>query len=190
MMTRQCKTCKEIKLLDLFHKQFCKWTTKDGIKHKKKSFTNECKICNFKYHKNYHNKNRSRINETKRIIYWNDHEKTLKDKAAFRDSHRQAITEYQKNYYQENKETITIQNNEWVKNNPEKKKEASNKYSCKPEIKLKDSLKSKKAVKNLEDEYVRDIIIKRTSLIRVDIPDELVELKRAQLKVIRILRDG
>ena len=187
-MTKQCNKCKEIKEFVLFKKQFARWTTKDGVKHKKRTYK-ICKECDNKYNRDYHNKNKARINETKRIIYWNDHEKTLKDRAAFRDSHREATTEYQKKYHQENKKTIAQRNKEWVKNNPEKKRKAANKYACKPEIKIKGSLKSKKAVKNLEDRYVKDIIVKRTSLTRADISDELVEIKREQLKILRILRN-
>tara|TARA_Y100000034_G_scaffold10547_1_gene11058 strand:+ start:163 stop:732 length:570 start_codon:yes stop_codon:yes gene_type:complete len=188
-MKRRCYKCNKIKLLELFHQQFARWTTKDGIKHKTKSYTNLCKVCNYEYHKNYRNKKRSRINETKRAIYWKDHEKTLKQRANFRDTHRKATTDYAQKYYQKNKKKIYKQNKEWVKNNPEKKKEASNKYSCKPEIKLKDSLKAKKASKNLEDGYVKDTIIKRTSLTRADIPLEMVELKREHLKLTRAIKN-
>ena len=188
-MTKQCYKCNKTKSLELFHQQFARWTTKDGIKHKTKSYTNLCKICNREYHKNYHNKNISRINETRRAIYWKDHEKTLKKRADFRDSHRKATTDYANKYYQENKKKIHKQNKEWIKNNPEKRWKAINKYSNKPETKLKESIKAKKAVKNLEDWYVKDLIIKRSSLTRADISDEMVELKKEHIKLRRAIKD-
>ena len=187
-MTKQCNKCKEIKELVLFKKQFSRWTTKDGVKHKKRTYK-ICKECDNKYNRDYHNKNKARLNEQARIIYWEDHDKTLKNRAAFRDSHREATTEYQKNYYQENKETIAQQNKKWVKNNPEKKRKAANKYANKPEIKVKDSIKSKKAVKNLEDWYVKDLIVKRSSLVRADISDEMIKLKKEHIKLKRAIKD-
>ena len=188
-MKRRCYKCNKIKLLELFHQQFARWTTKDGIKHKTKSYTNLCKVCNREYHKNYHGKNISRINETRRAIYWKDHEKTLKQRANFRDTHRKATTDYAQKYYQKNKKKIYKQNKEWVKNNPEKKRKAANKYANKPEIKVKDSIKSKKAVKNLEDWYVKDLIIKRSSLVRADISDEMIKLKKEHIKLKRAIKD-
>ena len=188
-MTKQCSKCNKIKLLELFHQQLARWTTKDGIKHKTKFFTNICKTCNKEYNRNYRKKNISRLNKAQRIIYWKNHEKTLKDRAVFRDNHRQAVIDYQEKYYQENKEKMIQNTKKWVKNNPEKKKEACKKYNCKPEIKLKNSLKAKKASKNLEDDYVKDVIVKRSFLNRSDISNEMVKLKRIDLQLKRILKN-
>ena len=55
-MTKQCYKCNKTKSLELFHQQFARWTTKDGIKHKTKSYTNLCKVCKKEYDKNYHDK--------------------------------------------------------------------------------------------------------------------------------------
>ena len=59
---------------------------------------------------------------------------------------------------------------------------------------IKKSRKRKKQIKSiarnsLSDQYVKELLIRRTNLKTSDIPDDLVELKREQLKIIRILRD-
>ena len=59
---------------------------------------------------------------------------------------------------------------------------------------IKKSRKRKRQIKfiarnSLSDQYIKELLIRRTDLKTSDIPDDLVELKREQLKIIRILRD-
>ena len=46
----------------------------------------------------------------------------------------------------------------------------------------------KDGVDNLEDWYVRNLIIKRSALSAADVPQELVEAKRQEMKVKRIIK--
>ena len=48
----------------------------------------------------------------------------------------------------------------------------------------------RKDIKNLANHYIRDTISKGSSLQHKDIPNELVEIKREQLKILRLLRDN
>mgnify|MGYP003679293541 CR=1 FL=1 len=187
-MTKQCNKCKEIKELVLFKKEFAKWTTKDGVNHKKRKYI-ICKKCDNKYNRDYRKKNKARLDKQRRELYWKDHDKTLKKKAEWRDSHREYVQNYAKKWNEENKERKAKKDKEWVKNNLEKRRKVSNKYANKPEIKLKQSMKFKKASKNLEDGYVKDSFIKRTSLSRADVSDEMVKLQRKHLKLKRAIKD-
>ena len=64
----------------------------------------------------------------------------------------------------------------WKKNNPDNTKKHRNKNV-------------KKHSEELTDLYVRQILIQRTELMRKDITIEMIEIKREQLRIKRILRD-
>ena len=81
---------------------------------------------------------------------------------------------------------ITIK---WRNNNPDK----YSKYNCNhrrnKEMKIKSKIRSRTNRRNLTDSYIRDLItMQNTNLIPEDIPTNLVELWRINLKLKRALK--
>jgi len=81
----------------------------------------------------------------------------------------------------------------WESNNKEKRLEINKNFRKTDKFKkwIKPYMKTqwKNAVDNLSDYYVKHSLSKRTSLQNKDIPDELIEIKREQLKILRFLRN-
>tara|TARA_R110001592_G_scaffold316357_2_gene592760 strand:- start:4528 stop:4875 length:348 start_codon:yes stop_codon:yes gene_type:complete len=81
-------------------------------------------------------------------------------------------------YYLRNREKLLLQNKKWNKANLNKEKE-----------RLRTREISKKAKDNLEDSYIIKILIQKNSALEKlstkEIPQELIELKRKQLKLYR-----
>ena len=65
-------------------KHFSRWTTKDGVKHKKRKYS-ICKLCDNAYNRQYHKDNLEKVREISRKLYWKDHELTLKKKRKYRN---------------------------------------------------------------------------------------------------------
>ena len=80
-------------------------------------------------------------------------------------------------------------NIDWKKNNLDK----YNKYNCSyprnKVMKYKSRMRSKQYRSNMGYNYICDLIRKDTNLKLEDIPNELVEIKREQLKILRFFRD-
>ncbi len=102
-------------------------------------------------------------------------EKILAYNKAYRKANPEKILAYSKAYYKVNKEKLNDYSKEWAVNNPEKRKVSVN----------KNALKNKK---ELSDNYVKRLFIQRTSLTASDIPPELIEIKRQQLILKRLLK--
>jgi len=75
----------------------------------------------------------------------------------------------------------------WRKANPDK----YSKYNCTPRrnkaMKLKSKLRSRQHRLDMTDRYIRDILTMHTDLKLEDIPDDLVELHKANLALKREL---
>ena len=76
----------------------------------------------------------------------------------------------------------------WRKANPDK----YSKYNCTPRrnkaMKLKSKLRSRQHRLNMSERYIRDILTMHTDLNPEDIPIELVDLHRENLKLKRFLK--
>ena len=75
----------------------------------------------------------------------------------------------------------------WKEANPEK----VSKYNCSPrrnkKKKIKSKMRSRKQRHNLTDRYIRDIMTMQSDLKPEDIPNELVKVHKANLKLKRAL---
>ena len=81
-------------------------------------------------------------------------------------------------------------NIDWKKNNPDKYSKYNCSYPRNKVMKYKSRMRSKQYRSNMGYNYICDLIRKGTNLKLEDIFDEMVEIKREQLKIKRILRDG
>ena len=165
-MTKQCGKCKEIKELEYFSKS-----------------QSSCKECQSIYWKQYYEKNKVRL--TNNNIQWkkNNPEKVRitrqKEHIKNRDKY---IERWNKHYYKDVKKSRET-NNQYRKDHVEI-------------IQERDRIRGTKKRNNLTDQYVKEVLVKRTNLKTSDISDELVEigrkyieLRREHFKLIRIIKD-
>ena len=79
-------------------------------------------------------------------------------------------------------------NMKWRKANPDK----YTTYNCHPrrneEMKTKSKMRSRQHRHDMSDRYIRDLMTMHTSLKPEDIPEELVECYRVNLKLKRMLK--
>ena len=170
MTTKVCSKCKVEKDLGEFYKNSSK---KDGL-------CDRCKSCNASYMADYYAKNSEKIKarEAKRYV-----ENPEKFKA------------YQAKYIAENPEKIKARNAKYYAENPEKVKAYQAKYQAENPEKVK-AWKAKYRTKN--PEKIKAYTAKRNldlgeSLVRnwlkvPNPPQELIELKRLQLQLIREIK--
>tara|TARA_Y100000310_G_C20431111_1_gene691504 strand:+ start:365 stop:826 length:462 start_codon:yes stop_codon:yes gene_type:complete len=96
-------------------------------------------------------------------------------------------------YYQANKETINAYHKDWYENHGGR--EWAKKYDAKRT--KKDPKRSRKyidawkklQVKNITNYYVIDLLTRYDDIKKEDIPNEMIELKREQIKLIRAIRN-
>ena len=181
---KKCTKCNKTKPIKEMKKNVAKWTTKDGVKHKKRSY-GICKLCDNTYNRQYFKDNIEKRREDGRKQYWKDHEHTLKTRRAYRE--KNPPKEYMHGYYEENKEKALLNSEKWRKNNPNARKVIANRYFHKNKAQYLKMQKEK--VKTLDDSYMKQLLSKRSSLKHEDITDEMVELKRIEIKLKRALKE-
>lgn len=90
---------------------------------------------------------------------------------------RKKASDRYKRYYSHNKEKVSETQKAWVKNNLDKRRTISRKSAS-------------KYIASLREGYLVRCIISNTFLKRPDIPQDLIELKRTQLSLMRQLKLG
>jgi hypothetical protein len=101
-------------------------------------------------------------------------------------------------YREKNKDKERSDNKAWYEKNKakaqkygrEKYREKTSTEGGRAEYNAKSKGKYKRQSENLTDGYVRQVIHRRSTLKHGEIPAELVELKRVQLQIYRLIRDG
>lgn len=90
----------------------------------------------------------------------------------------------------EHPERVRLLSKKWRKEHPEYRREVKRRYyGAHPEKKREAVKRSHRRTRaNLSDGYVRSVLTEGSALRAADIPNELVELKRCQLKIHRLLR--
>lgn len=92
-----------------------------------------------------------------------------------------------KEYYMAHKREINANNKEWKKANPAKKKEADRKYY--QAHKEQYNALYRKYSRELTDSLVKKRIINHTSLKYIDVPQSMVQAKRAELQFQRLIKE-
>lgn len=191
MQTKQCNTCKLTKELTEFYKR------KDGVL----GCRSECIACEKKYAKKYRSLNKTLLKEKQRKYYYADVEKSRKQVLASYHKHRDERMAYMKKYREKNKDKLNANARadyyanydhyrakwkEYYDNNKEFISNVGKKWREKNVEKL--IAMNKKRIEELTDSYVRGQLRKR-SLIKIDIPNELIEVKRLQIKIRRLANE-
>lgn len=97
-------------------------------------------------------------------------------------------------HYKKNKEKVLSKNAIYKQANPEKVKECKSLSAKKHRHKYREQenyrkkLTERKSTKELDDRYVKKIIVKRTNLSMKDIPPELIDLQRFVTKLKRAIK--
>lgn len=166
--TKQCFTCQKRKSLNEFYKN----------KRNKGGRSGNCKACRKEYEKHYAKSNPIKIKLRKKI------------------------------YYEKYKKEIIKKTAQWVKNNPEKVRRAHRKWDRNKNNRLKKkeymkknpkvaekcrintALQKKINIKNLSDGIIKGYLCQKcngNNLNQFNIPQELIEAKRLQIQIFRLV---
>ena len=138
-----------------------------------------------KYGKEYRAKNKDRRKTVGRNYYLNNKEEFRVKGKKYRERPEIKLRNKKNSaeYYKQNKEGISLKS----KTYREKHKVGIKKYHDEWYNSRGKGL-VKEGVDNLEDLYVRNLITKRSALSGADVPQELVEAKRQEMQVKRIIK--
>jgi len=191
MQTKQCNTCKLTKELLEFYKR------KDGVLGRR----SQCIACEKVSWEKYSKNNKKKLADKRRENYHLDIEKSRKIQLASYYKHRPKRRAYAQEYRKENKERLNADARADYHANLEHYRGKCKKYHINNKDKINEKNKkwrelnadkltamNKKRVEELTDSYVKGQLLKR-SLIKIDIPKELIEVKRLQLKIWRITNE-
>lgn len=199
-----CSNCGEYKEISEFYKS----------KGSKFGYLRKCKKCIIADRKEYVNKNRDKVNSRNKGYYhtttWrkegmkkykeNNPEKIKESSDKWRKNNPEKIKERHQKWYKENKEESNLVTKEWRKNNREKVNGYSRDFRKKHKDKVLKSVKKwgkknpekvrayqRKCMvsvrKNLGDMYIRNLL----GLSKSDVTQELIETKRLQVKIKRLI---
>jgi len=184
-MEKKCNKCNVTKLLIAFKQKtnICKECANIELKiwrskNKEKSATycakyranNKEKISTMKAI--YRANNKEKIAKLDAIYYQNNKEKKIEIARAWYVNNKERAAKRKSIYYENNKEKMLAASVIWNKNN---KKKMSNK-------RLNNSL-------TLNDTYIKCVINNATNLKYSDIPKKLIEAKRIELKLNRLIKE-
>ena len=157
---KKCTKCGEVLPLHMFCKNKA---TKDKL-------NTLCKECVRKNNKAYYENNQEEINEKNKTYYKKNKEELKKWYKTYYKKNKEEIKEKNKTYYKKNKEEI----NEYKKAYRDKNKEKASEYRRERFLKLPDS-------------YIRQLL-NNQGIDKSLITPEIMELKRATIKVTRIIK--
>ena len=160
-MTKICSKCKEEKDIDEFNLDS---STKDGHRF-------WCKECISVKGKKYRQTHKKEIAE-----YFKAHkEKIAERKARYYQAHKEEICKTQARYYQAHKEEIDKVNKRYNQTHKKECSENTKQYR-------------RKAVKELKNVYIKNLIIQNTELQAKDIPSEMVDFYRTMIFIHRKIK--
>ena len=117
------------------------------------------------------------------------------DQTCYKCKEIKSLSEFYKRKSKKNgycgrcKKCDNILKNDWVKRNPEKRRSYERKRTPRmAKKKIRDRIRNRKYRKELSDQYICYLIrVSCKGLISKDIPDEMIELHRLNLKIKRQL---
>ena len=193
-MNKKCSVCKRIKSSDKFHRNRCQ---KDGFCHyckncAKTAYAKSRKISNAKWYTD----NKARISERSKELYWeNVDEQRIKSRKYYQKT-KEIQNKRSKQYYRENRDKILekskIHQKVYRAKNKKRLNERDKQYYSgnKNTILLRQKVNQKINREKLADTYVKSQIAANSILKFSDIPDDLVEAKRQQIQLKRIIIKG
>lgn len=111
-------------------------------------------------------------NARRKAWHKNNKERAMAYAKAYRIANRKQLREYQDGYRKTNRKRLVAEKEQWAKENRE--------LIYKRKAERRDML---------TDSYIREILSLRSPLSAKDIPQELIEVKRSQLKLLRLTKE-
>ncbi len=172
---KKCNKCGEVLPLHMFNK---KKDTKDKL-------APWCKECARKNNKVYRDKNKEKIRKKNKAYYKENKEEIIENNKAYREENKEEMKKKAKVYYEENKEEKREKAKAYYEENKEEMIEKGRVYYRENKEEMRE--KGRERVLKLPDYYVR-MCLKSQGIDASLITPELIELKRAILKVTRIIK--
>jgi hypothetical protein len=107
----------------------------------------------------------------------------------YREANRVKRCKAQKELYRKNRENILEYQKAYRDKNREAKNQYQREYTKNPEVKAMHKKWKEQYKNNLSDAYVRNELAHHTTLTSKDIPQSLVEVKRLQLQIKRMVEN-
>lgn len=105
-----------------------------------------------------------------------------------REKNRDAYRSHYKKSNKKNNESRTIRHREYVEKNKEKIASHRTAYQARNREKIKQQKNLLR--QSLSDGYVREIIVSAAGSLRCEIPEQLIEVKRKHLQILRKLKEA
>ena len=140
--------------------------------------------------KKWARENKEKVNKLKRKYYWKDVDKKRLQNKAWRLKNKDKIKKQRDSLSLKEKEKTKEQQKVYYKKNKANLREKAKKYYYKNrnEILQKESIISKKNSEKLTDRYIKNLLIKGSVLSSSDIPQWLIDAKRDEIKLQRIVK--
>ena len=149
-----------------------------------------CKECTKEKIRNYYKKNRESILAKYKTSEFRKRDRELHAYKMLNDpEYRANYSAIRKRSRDKYKDKIRAYNLAYIKKNTEVRKAKTKAKSLTPEYKAQEREYNLKQKTNLTDVYIRQQLVKRTSLKVADIPQALVEVKRVQLKIKELVNE-
>jgi len=137
---------------------------------------NRCNECLSKADKIRRAKNKERDSAKRRAWYALNAERERRRASDWAKKHPELVKEIRKKYWKTHKDESRIRNIAWRKHNPEKHRA----------IYLRGG---RRARETLSDPYVKNQLVNQQGYVYSEIPDNVVEMKRAQMDLTRAIRE-
>jgi len=142
---------------------------------------------------------KEKLLSTKRAYYKKNKEKILAANAAWNKANKEKIAVVKKRYYKKNKEKIAVDHKGYQEKNKEKinlrRKRPNAEYQRKKYYENIEKSRAISRAKNLSrsvhlsDVYVKSLICKAIGITHKNIPYELIEAKRSEMKITRLIKE-
>jgi len=150
--------------------------------------TGECKPCKRSYTSAYRAANREKERARKAAWCAENTERVKARKAAWHAANREKVKARHAAWYAENTEMVKARMKAWYAENTERGKVSMKAWYAENIEKVKARYAAYRA--GIPDKYVENIIRKSNNLIRqIQIPPEMIEAKRAELKLKRLIKE-
>lgn len=166
MKSKKCSKCGEVKPLHAYQR---KQAAKDGLQY-------TCKECQREIRAEYYLNNKKNFAERSK---------------KYREENKEKYVARSKKYYLENKDKLIAYQNKYKQENKKKVADRKGAYREKnlDKILMDGRNIAKEYSDTLHDSHIKTIISNVSNLKRKDIPQELIELKREQLKLHRAIKN-
>lgn len=137
--------------------------------------------------KKYYNAHKDTISAKGKEYYLKNKDVIAVKQKEYNTKNKATINEHHRKYYQENHEKLSVANREWALNNRDSTIESSRKHRRVHGEEIRADWQQIRD--ELGDHYIKRLICDKTKISTQMIPQELIELKRAQMILYRLIKE-